>query len=125
MVVTVVTMRVMKMPVDEIVNVVAVGDRFVPAIGTVDVAGVMPGAIVSRRAGVRVRVGHLEHVFFDLAVFTNVMQVAVVQIIDMVAVLDSGVFAVRAVLVVVMGVQVRHRVVSFSRISGHSIPSRA
>ena len=124
-VVAVVTVRVMQMAVDEIVDVVAVWDRFVAAVGAVNMVGVVTGAIVCGCACVRIRVGHLEHVLFDLTVFTNVMQMPVVQVIDMVAVLDAGVFAVRTVLVIVMGVQVRHRVFSFSRISGHSIPSRA
>jgi hypothetical protein len=49
-------MRMMKMVADEIVDMVAMGDRLVPAAGTVDVAGLMAFALVAGRAGVGVHV---------------------------------------------------------------------
>jgi len=45
---------------------------------------------------------------FDLSVWPHVMQVTVVQIIDVIPVLDTGVFAVRTMNVVVLGVDLSH-----------------
>ena len=45
---------------------------------------------------------------FDLSVWQHVVQVTVVQIIDVIPVLNTGVFAVRTMNVVVLGVDFRH-----------------
>ena len=106
MIIAVIAVRMVKMPVYEIVNVVAVRHRFVSASRTVYMIGIVSPASVPRRAAVRVAVADLHRMFFDLAVLADVMQVTVVQVVDVVAVLDAGVLAVRAVLVVVVGMQI-------------------
>jgi len=45
---------------------------------------------------------------FDLSVWQHVVQVTVVQIIDVIPVLNTGVFAVRTMNVVVLGVDFSH-----------------
>jgi hypothetical protein len=47
MVVAVTVLLVMEMPLDEVINVIAVGNGLVPAIGTMDVVGVMAVALVT------------------------------------------------------------------------------
>lgn len=46
--------------------------------------------------------------FFDLSVWSHVMQVTIVQIIDVIPVLNTSVFAIRAMNVVVLGVDFIH-----------------
>lgn len=108
MIVAMIAMGMVKVTVDKVVDVVAVRYRFVPASGTVNVVRIVPLTGVSGRAAARIGVGDFQGVFFDLAVGSDVMQVTVVEVVDVVAVLNSGVFAVRTVLVVVIAMQIRH-----------------
>jgi hypothetical protein len=113
-VVAVISMRVVQVTFDEIIDMVAVRDRFVATIRTVSVACVVPRAAMSRRADVRVSSGNFEHMLFNLPIGIYVVQVSVVQVIDVVTVLYSGVFAIGTVLVIVIGMQIRHDFSSFS-----------
>ena len=90
--------RVVEMVADEIVDVVPVRDRLVPAVGAVGVGGVVAFAVVLRRAAVRVLSVDLEHVLVDV-VPVRVVQVPFVEVVDMVAVLDGRMAAVGGVLV--------------------------
>lgn len=107
-IVAVIAVWMVQVPIDEIVDVVAVGHRFVSAARAMYMAGIMSRATVVGRAAGRIRVADFQSVLFDLAVGADVMQVTVVQIVDMVAVLNARVFAVRAVLMVVTSVQISH-----------------
>jgi hypothetical protein len=97
--------RVMQVAVDEVVDVIAVRHRGMPATRAVYVTGFVARAGVSRRAGGRILGVDRQYVLFDLAAGDRVMQVAVVQVVDVIAVLDRGVSAVLAVLVIVMFVR--------------------
>jgi len=59
---------------------------------------------VGRGANIGIGIGHLEDMLLNLAVFADMVQVSVVQVIDMVAVLNARVFAIGTVLMVVMSV---------------------
>lgn len=109
MVVAVGAVRMVQVPVDEVVDVVAVGHGLVAAGGTVDVTGVMSRARVGRRAGPGVGAADLDAALVDVTV-VQAMQVPVVQVVDVVAVPDGGVAAVGAVLV---------RVVVVDAMNGH------
>jgi hypothetical protein len=87
-----------QVPFHQVVGVIAVGYGGVAAARTMLVAFIMAIAAMSRRANRRVRRADFKDMFFDL-VAVLMMQVAVVQEIDVVAVLDAGVPAVRTVLV--------------------------
>jgi hypothetical protein len=102
-VVAVVAVRVVQVAFDKVVNVVAVGDGFMAATGAVDVLGIVAIASVGGGAVGRIGSGDVERVFIDMA-SVRVMQVTVVQVVDVVAVLDGGMPAVLAVLVVMLGV---------------------
>lgn len=108
MIIAVIAVRVVKMPVDKIVNVVAMRHRLMSAARTVNMIGSVSVAGMSGRTAARVGGADLQRVLFDLAVRANMMQVTVVQVIDVVAVLNAGVFAVRTVLVLVVGMQIGH-----------------
>lgn len=112
MVVTVITMRVMQVTVNEVIDVVAVWNRFMPASRTVNMIRFMTTALVRRGARIRIRFAHFDTVLDHASILCNVMQLTVMKIIDMVAVLNPGVSAIGTMLVVVVGVDVGHR--SFS-----------
>ena len=104
MIVAVVAVRMVKMSVHEIVDVVAMRHRFVSTSTAVNMIGIVSAATMCRGAASRIGVADLQRVFLDLPVRTDVMQVTVVQVVHVVAVLNSGVLAARAMLVVVIGV---------------------
>jgi hypothetical protein len=102
-VVAVIAVRMMQVPVDEIVDVVAVRHRLVPAAGAVLVARLMPLAPVLGRAAVGVLGRDLDDVLVDV-VAVRMVQVSVVQVVDVIAVADGGVPAAWAMLVGMIGV---------------------
>ena len=93
-------MRVVQVPVDDVVGVVAVSDRVVPARRTVDVILVVGAGAVRRRACRGIRSADDERVLVDVA-RVRVVQVPVVEEILMAVVLDGLVAATGPVLVVV------------------------
>lgn len=93
-------MRVMQVTVDEVVDVVAVGDGFVTTFWTVDVVRRVGAALVRGGAVGWVGRAHFEGVLIHMVV-VDVMQVAVMEVVDVVVVLDGGVSAFWTVVVVV------------------------
>lgn len=102
-VVAVVPMWVVQVTVDQIVDMVAMRDSFMPATRAVHMARLMTAALMIGRAAIRVGGGDLQPVFIHV-VAVRVVQMAVVQIVDVVAMTDRRVAAGGAVLVIVMGV---------------------
>ncbi len=97
MVIAVVAMWMVKAPIDEIVDVVTVRDRFVAAAGTVEVSiGVRD--VIDVRATAGVFGSDREDVFFDRTVGILVMEMAVVNVVDVVTVLNGRVTAIFPVL---------------------------
>ena len=78
MIVAVTVVRVVQVPVDEIVDVVAVRDGFVTAPRSVRVPGLVPGASVVGSAALRVVVVDRDHVLVD------VVAVDVVQVLSLI-----------------------------------------
>jgi hypothetical protein len=110
-VIAVVAVRLVQVAVDQIVDVVAVRNGFMAAAGAVAVGFLMLAAVVAWGASRGVGPVHFEFVLLN-TVFTHVMQVAVVQIIDMVIVFDCGMSAILPVLVRVAFVMNRHLTIS-------------
>jgi hypothetical protein len=79
MIVAVIAMHMMQAAIDEVVSVVAMGQRFVPARWTVLMARVMPLACAVTDSGVS-RV-HFQAVFVNM-VFMIVMQMAIMNVVD-------------------------------------------
>ena len=73
MVVTVIAMRMVKMPIDQIIDVVAVRHCFMSATRSVNMVGIVSLADMSRRAAVGIGVADLQRVLFDLTVVADVM----------------------------------------------------
>ncbi len=103
MVVAVVTVGMMEVSVDQVVDMVSMGDGFVFAAGTVDMTRIMTRATMVGGAAVGVDVGDRDHVFIDV-VAVGVMEVSIMEIINMAVVHDGCMSAARSVDVVVVGV---------------------
>lgn len=108
MIVAVIPVRMVQMPIDQVIDVIAVGNRIMTTPGAVNMIRGVGAAGMLGRTRSRVFRRHLQPVFLDAAVAADVVQVAVVQVVDVVAVPHARVFAVGAVLVSVMGMDVRH-----------------
>jgi len=100
-VVAVTSVRVVQVPGDEVVDVIAVRDGLVTAPGAVDVALGVTGAVVRRRACGRVGGADFEDALVHVAIVA-VVEVAIVEVVDVVAVADCEVTAVGAVDVIVI-----------------------
>jgi hypothetical protein len=98
--VTVVAVRVVKVAFDNVVHVVAVGNRLVPAPGAVPVTRLVAAAVVIGRASARIPIAHGEPVIVDVSL-VRMMQVAVVKVVRMTVVLDRRVSTVGPVLMCV------------------------
>jgi hypothetical protein len=88
--------RVVQVPADQIIEVIAVRDAGVTAPRAVDMGLVVRSALMRGRAGRGVGPAHRDHVLVDVIV-VDVVQVAVVQVVDVPLVPDGGVPAPRAV----------------------------
>src|SRR5579864_4996431 len=101
-VVAMIPVRVMQVTVDKIINVIPMWHRFVTAPGAMDVSRIVAAAVVARRSLVRISRADLEPVLVYVIVM-RMVQMPIMQIIDVIAVPDSGMATVRAMLMVVMG----------------------
>jgi len=113
MVVAMTIVWMVQMPIDQIIDVVAVRNRWVSAsrpmhmVGAVARAGMPPGATG------RIFAGNLDDMLFHLAVGSGVVQVSIVEVIDMAVVLDSSMATAFAMNVVVVAMMMSHDYSSF------------
>jgi hypothetical protein len=98
-VVAVIAMRMMQMAIDEIVHVVPMRDRFMPAAGAMDVRSFVAGAGLGVISWIRA--ADFDDVFIDVTGM-RMVQMPIVQVIDVPVVTDGDVAAVGAVRVVVI-----------------------
>ena len=94
--------RVVQMAIDEIIRVVAMRNRLMAAAGTVDMICGMAAALVVRGATVRICGGDFDHMLIDM-VPVDMVEMAVVQIVNMPGMMDGDMAAIAAVLVAVVG----------------------
>ena len=99
MVVAVPVVLVVQMPVDEVVDVVAVGDRLVPAVRAVHVVGRVAGAGMPGAAAVGVALVDAEDVIVHV-IAVRMAQAPVLDEVDVPLVDDGDVAAAGAVDVV-------------------------
>src|SRR5271168_3993992 len=99
--------------VDEIVNVVAVRNRLMPAAKSMNMARVVTFVPILRRAPGRICGGHFNNMLLDI-VPCLMMQMSVMKVVDMVAVLHRDVTAVCVVMMRMVSVCVagRHEIFS-------------
>lgn len=101
--VAVATVRMVEMPLHQVVDMVAVRDGFVTAAGTMQVPCVVTTARVRGRTVRGIRTTHRERVLVHVPV-VRVVEMTVVEVVDVAVVLDGGVSARRAVDVIVLRV---------------------
>jgi len=85
-VIAVVATRAMQMSADEVVNMIVVGNSFVPAVGAVRVSAVMAVALVLGCAGAFVLRALGQAVFVDM-IGMHVMKMSFVQVVGVIIVL--------------------------------------
>lgn len=109
-IIAVIAVHVVQMTGNQVIYVIAVGHRLVSATCAMLVALFMASANVIGSTIRRIGRGSFDHVFIDMAVMQE-MQVSVVQVVDVVIVLHSGMSAVGTMLMrmlLVDGVCLRH-----------------
>lgn len=107
-----VAMRMMQPAVHQIVDMIAVRNGLVTASRTMNVTVLMSRMTKLRRAFVGIVGADFDHMLLnDIA--TLMMQMAVVQVVDMIAVSDRDMAARGAVLVRVISVNVLRHLLSF------------
>ena len=90
MIIAMAIVRVMKMAIDQIVDMLAVRHSFMPATGTMCMLLRMPRASMFRSAISRVGSRYIDHVFVDMTIM-QMVQMAIVQIIDVTVMHDPRV----------------------------------
>jgi len=99
--IAVTVVRMVKVTVDEIVDVVAMRNGGMTTAGTMAMRGVMGAADVPLRARLRVRRTHPDGMLVNVAVMV-VVQMPVVEIVDVIVVADGEVSTVVSVNVTVI-----------------------
>ena len=92
MVIAMTIVRMMEMSIDQIINMVAMRNCLMSTVRPMHMLRRVSGAFMLRRAVLRIGRGYANHMFIDMA-FMRIMQMAIVQIINMVFVHDTGVAA--------------------------------
>lgn len=90
MIVAVTIVLMVQMAIDEIVDVIAMRNRFVSAVRTMYMRCVVSTAIMPAGTGGWVRFVYIQSVLFDDTSGCLVMQVTIVQEVDMVSMLKGG-----------------------------------
>lgn len=103
MVIAVVAVRMMQVPVDEVVDVFAVGHRLVTAARAVHMVLVVASTLMLRGATFRIGRGDLDHVLIDVTI-VHVVQMTVMQVVDVIAVAHRRVAAAGTVHMAMIGV---------------------
>ena len=127
MVITMATVGVVQVPIDQIVRVIAMGDGGVTAIGTMNMVGGMPPAGMILGASIRIGRADGDGMLLDhFAVL--VVEVTIMDIVDMSFVLDRGVATagtMGVVMVIVVFATFRHgRIPWVNRGLGYSVIGR-
>ena len=98
-----VSVRMVEMPVDEVIEMIPVRNGFVTAAGAMHMACVVPPASVVSGAASRVGFINVDPVLIDV-VLVRVMEVAVVKVIHVITMLHGGVATIGPVLMAMLRV---------------------
>ena len=98
MVIAVVTVGVVEVSVDKVVDVVPMRNGWMPAARAMDVIRIVAGTAVLRGAGRRVGYVDVDAVLIDM-VSVRMVQVTIVKVVNMIVVLDGQMATVWSVFV--------------------------
>jgi hypothetical protein len=96
MIIAMVTVRVVQVAIDEVVDVVSVRNGWVSASGAVDMVGIVSGTAVVRGAHCGVVLIDVDAVLIDV-VLMGMVQVTIDEVVDMISVRHRFVTTIRAV----------------------------
>lgn len=96
--ITMVAMGMMQVPINQVIDMVAMRNLLMPASRPMDMALIVPGTNVPRRTLGRIRGTDLQHMLIDMPA-VDVMQMSIMQIIGMTVVVDGQMTTARAMLV--------------------------
>ena len=99
MIITMITVGVMEMTINEVIDMITVGYSFVTTSWSVNVLRVVSVTLVVWCTNVGVGFRHFNDVFLDLVFTTGMMKVTVVQIVHMAIVINGRVTTIWSVLV--------------------------
>jgi hypothetical protein len=102
MIVAMVIMRMVQASCDEIIDMIAVGDRLVPAAGPMRMASIM-SCMEARSAGIGIYRADFNNVLIIMVV-VPMMEMAIMEVVDVVVVLNGGVAAASPVFVAMVRV---------------------
>jgi hypothetical protein len=95
-IVAVVAVRMMEVPIDEVIDMVAMGHRFMPAVGAMPMPRLVPGRTMLRVTTVRVPVGHGDDMLLGAAVL-GMLKATVIEVINVAFMTHSKMAACGAV----------------------------
>jgi hypothetical protein len=98
-----IAVRMVKMAVHEVIHMIAVGHCFMPATRAMHVSWLMSRAAVAWRAVVGICRAQFDHVLIDM-IAMGMMEMAIVQIVHVIAMTNGGMTAAGAVQMIVIGV---------------------
>ena len=97
-----IAVRMVQMPVDDVVHVITMRHGLVPTVRAVNVVGFVTCTRMIGRAIGRIVRSHVERVLLDGAIGLRVMKVSVMHEVDVVSVFHGGMPAACAVFVIVI-----------------------
>jgi hypothetical protein len=104
-IVAVVTVKMVEVIADAIIDMISVGHGLVPTSRTMPMGGIVVATGVTGSAAVRVGACNFDHVLIDM-ILMRVVQVAIMQIVDVASMAYGGMTAVGAVLMGMVGMGV-------------------
>ena len=96
LIIAMVAMRIVEMPVDQVIDMLSMRDCFMAAVRAMHVLPSVSLAPVGRRAAFRIVPRDGEYVLIDMVIM-RVMQVSVMQVTNVIIVHDARMAALRAV----------------------------
>jgi hypothetical protein len=100
-IVAMIAVRMVEMPIDQVIHVIAMRHGLMSTSWTVYMARLVTAAAMIWRAMVWILCAHFDHMLIDMIVM-GMMEMAVMQIVDVVAMTNGSMAAARAMLMIVI-----------------------
>lgn len=84
---------IVQMAINQIARVVTMGNRFMPTARSMHMVGIMTTALMALSAGVWVDISHFDDMLIHM-ISMGMVKMPIVEVVDVVEVLDSGVTTV-------------------------------
>lgn len=95
-IIAMIAVRMVQASIDEIIRMVPMWNRFMTTSGSMPMLRAVSAGTMLRAAAIRICFTHFDHVFIDTPV-VRMLEMAMVEIIDVTLVANSGVAAARPV----------------------------